>query len=148
MDTQDEKIIKRAKIKIDHNQPYGAVLGKYMKRNRWSGADLAREVGCTRNHISEILAGKCEPSFSLGRKICSVFGCELGWRKIPAIPKNPRKKKDSTSVDSQEETLSSLVESTETLPVSESGASAKDKLKQLKGLQEKTSASKKENEGE
>lgn len=90
----EEKTVKRVKIKVNHNQPYGAVLHQYMKRDRWSGAELAREVGCTRNHISEILAGKCEPSFSLGRKICSVFGCELGWRRIPAIPKSLRKKKE------------------------------------------------------
>jgi transcriptional regulator with XRE-family HTH domain len=141
MDIKDEVITKRAKIKVDHNQPYGAVLAQYMKRERWSGADLAREVGCTRNHISEILAGKCEPSFSLGRKICSVFGCELGWRKTPAIPKAPRKKKESSlEKESQGE------EAVEVAPVSENGTSAKEKVKSLSELSGKVKASKKAGE--
>jgi transcriptional regulator with XRE-family HTH domain len=142
MDTKEEGFVKRAKIKIDHNQPYGAVLGRYMKRERWSGADLARQVGCTRNHISEILAGKCEPSFSLGRKICSVFGCELGWRKIPAIPKTPRKKKESTLEG--ESKGEEAVEAVEVAPVSENGTSAKEKIKTLNELSGKVKASKKE----
>jgi transcriptional regulator with XRE-family HTH domain len=142
MDTKDETITKRAKIKVDHNQPYGAVLAQYMKRERWSGADLAREVGCTRNHISEILAGKCEPSFSLGRKICSVFGCELGWRKTPAIPKTPRKKKESALEPQGEE----AVEAVEVAPVSENGTSAKEKVKSLSELSGKVKASKKAGE--
>lgn len=112
MEEQQEVIARIKKVKVDHNQPYGAVLGKYMKRERWSGADLAREVGCTRNHISEILAGKCEPSFSLGRKICSVFGCELGWRRSPSIPKGSRKKKEPVAESSKDETS----ESTEVVP--------------------------------
>ena len=44
--------------KIDHNQPFGAILAQYMKRDRWTGADLAEKIGCTRNHIKEILSGK------------------------------------------------------------------------------------------
>ncbi len=102
---KNENAPVRAKIKIDTHKPFGAVLEQLMERDRWSGADLAREVECTRNHISEILSGKCFPSFSLGQRIASVFGYELAWRKIPAIPKTPRKKKTTDTDDSQQEPI-------------------------------------------
>jgi len=145
MEAQDEKITKRAKVKVDTHQPYGVVLGQLMKIHRWSGADLAREVDCTRNHISEILSGKCFPSFSLGQRIASVFGYELAWRKIPAIPKNPRKKREPVFVEAKEESVS-LPELPEVTPVSENGTSAKEKVKSLNELSGKVKAFKKADE--
>jgi transcriptional regulator with XRE-family HTH domain len=142
MESTDEKNIKRAKVKVDTHQPYGKVLEQLMERDRWTGAKLAREVGCTRNHISEILSGKCFPSFSLGQRIASVFGYELRMAKIPAIPKSPRKKKESALESQGEE----AVEAVEVAPVSENGTSAKEKVKSLSELSGKVKASKKAGE--
>lgn len=149
MDSKDETTNKRAKQKVDTHQPYGKVLEQLMKIHRWSGADLAREVGCTRNHISEILSGKCFPSFSLGQRIASVFGYELAWRKIPAVPKSPRKKKEPVFVAKEEIQLSPVAPEV-TVPVAESNHSgngaSKEKIQKLKDLQEKTASAKKADE--
>lgn len=145
MELKNDKSGKRAKIKIDHRQPFGAVMAQYMERDRWSGADLAREVGCTRNHISEILSGKCYPSYSLGMKITSVFGCELRWGKIPSIPKSSRKKGGAVEASAEAPVVESSLVSEEVTPASENGSS-KDKLKKFKDLQDKTSTAKKAGE--
>lgn len=90
---EEKAIVRNKRVKINHNQPFGKVLEQYMKRDRWSGAQLGDKVGCTRNHISEIVNGHCYPSYTLGNKIADVFGCELGWRKTPPVPKSAKRKK-------------------------------------------------------
>lgn len=144
----NQKVIKRTKIRIDTHQPYGKVLEQLMERDRWTGAKLAREVGCTRNHISEIISGKCFPSFTLGMKIASVFGYELAWRKIPAIPRSPKKKKEAPVQQARKESVSSpqisepkLAEETHS-----KNGSTREKLQELKELQDKTSALRKDTE--
>ena len=153
---EEQQVIRKKKIKIDHRQTFGKVLQQYMKRDRWTGADLSREVGCTRNHISEILSGKCYPSFSLGQKIASVFGCELGWRRLPSAPKSPKKKKEPVLIEPKEESMESNREDASAeskkgshaapgTKSSNNGASAaQEKIKRIKELQGKASASRKE----
>lgn len=50
------------------------VQHKVLKANR---THVAREVGVTRKHVSEVLGGKKEPSFPLAAKLAEEIGITL-----------------------------------------------------------------------
>lgn len=46
-------------------------------RGEFSMTSLAKEVGCTRQHLHAVLASKHKMSLSLAEKIAAAVGCEL-----------------------------------------------------------------------
>lgn len=52
--------------------------------NELSAADLARKVGISRSHLSEIESGKKNPSISTLNKLCEALGYDHGLIKKEA----------------------------------------------------------------
>jgi len=68
-------------------------------------SELARRVGCSRNHICEIERGDGKPSLDLLLIILNEFGYELCFRRQKAVksPKNPEEDDSQAEEDAESE---------------------------------------------
>jgi hypothetical protein len=48
------------KSKIDVHQPFGKILKQLKERSDYRDAQLAKEVGASKNHLNEVIAGRVE----------------------------------------------------------------------------------------
>lgn len=58
---------KRRRSTLDRDWP--ALVAAVLNRNEWTKAELGRRVGCNRNHICDIVAGRYVPGRDLGAKL-------------------------------------------------------------------------------
>lgn len=51
-----------------------------VNRGEYTMTSLAARVGCTRQHLHAVLAGKHQMSLALAEKIADAVGCELRFQ--------------------------------------------------------------------